>query len=211
MFVIVKSAKPSCFKNIITLPCRYGWQAKSWMDSSLIEEYIKDLDTKFVREGRKMIVDNCPAHPHLEGFKSIDLAFLSPNTTAQSQSMDQGVTRSLKVDGRIRAVKKIILVVEMNKQLPKTSMFDATLMFESALDQVSESTIKIYFRKAGISNEAQDNAINDKDDHFADLEATAEKLNDKRPNLEPEGVDFTMLLDSTICICTRDKKFLSIT
>ena len=28
-----------------------------------------------------MIVDNCPAHPHVKGLKSVKLVFLPPNTT----------------------------------------------------------------------------------------------------------------------------------
>ena len=208
MFVIGKAAKPRCFKDIMTLPCRYRSQAKPWMDSLLFEEWIKDLDMKFVREGRKMvmIVDNCPAHPHLEGFKSIDLVFLPSNTTAQSQSMYQGVIRSLKAHYRLRAVQKMILAVEMNKPLPKTSILDAMLMLESAWDQVSESTITNSFRKAGISNEAQDNAINDNDNPFADLETAIETLKDKRPNLVPEGVDLTMLLDIDAEVSTNGAK-----
>ena len=55
------------------------------------------------------------------------------------------------------------------------------IMLESTSDQVSEATTKNCFRKAGISNEAQDNAIKDNDDPFA------EQL--KRPNLVPEDVD----------------------
>ena len=106
--------------------------------------------------------------------------------------MDQGVIRSLKAHYGLCAVKKIILAVEMNKQLPTTSIL------ESAWDQVSESTIKYCFRKAGISNEVQDNAINDNYDPFDDLETAIETLNDKRPNIVPEGVDFTTLKELNV-------------
>ena len=52
------------------------------MDSDLFEEWIRELDGKFVREDRKvvLIVDNCPAHPHVGGLKSIRLCFLPANT-----------------------------------------------------------------------------------------------------------------------------------
>ena len=40
MFVIVcKSKAPRCFKNVTSLPCRYRSQKKSWMDSTLFEEW----------------------------------------------------------------------------------------------------------------------------------------------------------------------------
>jgi hypothetical protein len=41
-----------------------------------------------------MIVDNCPAHPHVKGLKSMKLVFLPPNTTSVTQPMDQGVIRN---------------------------------------------------------------------------------------------------------------------
>ena len=97
MFVIGKSARPRCFAGVRNLPCRYRLQKKSWMDSALFEEWVRELDRKFVREGRKivLIVDNCPAHPHIEGLDTIQLVFFPPNTTSKTQPMDQGVIRSL--------------------------------------------------------------------------------------------------------------------
>ena len=45
-----------------------------------------------------MIVDNCPAHPHVKGLKSVKLVFLPPNTTSVIQPMDQGVIRNYTID-----------------------------------------------------------------------------------------------------------------
>ena len=65
MFVIGKSQNPWCFKNVRSLPCRYRSQRKSWMDSALFKEWVRELNVKFLRENRKiaLIIDNCPAHP----------------------------------------------------------------------------------------------------------------------------------------------------
>ena len=95
MFVIGKYAKPRCFKHVRNLPCRYRSQKKSWMDGKLFEEWLRELDRKFVMEGRKivMVVDNCPAHPDVSGLKCINLQFLPLNTTSCTQPMDQGVIR----------------------------------------------------------------------------------------------------------------------
>ena len=43
-------------------------------------------------EGRKitMIVDNCPAHPHVEGLQAVELIFLPPNTTSKLQPNGPG-------------------------------------------------------------------------------------------------------------------------
>lgn len=95
MFVIGKYAKPRCFKHVRNIPCRYRSQKKAWMDGTLFEEWLHELDRKFEMQGRNvvMIVDNCPAHPEVSGLKAINLQFLPPNTTSCTQPMDQGVIR----------------------------------------------------------------------------------------------------------------------
>ena len=84
MLVIGKSASPRCFKYLRNLPCRYRSQKKSWMDGTLSEEWLHELDNKFEIQGIKvvMIVDNCPPHPEVSGMKAINLQFLPPNTTS---------------------------------------------------------------------------------------------------------------------------------
>ena len=47
MFVIGKSAKPRCFKHVRNLHCRYRSQTKAWMNGTLFEELLRDLDRKF--------------------------------------------------------------------------------------------------------------------------------------------------------------------
>ena len=61
MFVIGKSMKPRCFKNVRNLPRRYHSQSKSWIDGNLFPEWVKQLNNEFVAEGRKiaLIIDNC--------------------------------------------------------------------------------------------------------------------------------------------------------
>ena len=92
IFVIGKSASPRCFKHV---PYRYRSQKKAWMDGTLFEEWLHELDRKFKMQGRKvfMIVDNCPAHSEVSGLKAINSQFLSRNITSCTQPMDQGVIR----------------------------------------------------------------------------------------------------------------------
>ena len=92
IFVIGKSASPRCFKHV---PYRYRSQKKAWMDLTLFEEWLHELDRKFKMQGRKvfMIVDNCPAHSEVSGLKAINSQFLSRNITSCTQPMDQGVIR----------------------------------------------------------------------------------------------------------------------
>ena len=60
MFVTGRSASPRCFKHVRNLPCRYPSQKKAWMDETLFEEWLHELDRKFGMQGRKvvMIVNN---------------------------------------------------------------------------------------------------------------------------------------------------------
>ena len=69
MLVIGKSKNPRCFKNVKSLPCTYKSQAKSWMDSEIFTDWVKQLDRTFHAKSRKvaLIVDNCAAHPHVPG------------------------------------------------------------------------------------------------------------------------------------------------
>ena len=87
MFVIGKSASPRCFKHVRNLPCRYWSQKKAWMDGTLFQEWLHEVDRKFEVQGRKVvkIVDNCPAHPDVSGLKALNLQFLSPNTSSCKQ------------------------------------------------------------------------------------------------------------------------------
>ena len=115
MFVIGKSKSPRCFKGVKHLPCRYRNQNKNWMDSVLFEEWIREMDTKFTKEKKKvaLIIDNCPAHPTIDNLKSIELIFLPANTTSKLQPVDQGVIRSLKAFYKALALQR--LVVAINK------------------------------------------------------------------------------------------------
>ena len=46
MLVIGKAKNPRCFKNIQALPYRYRLQKKSWMDSVLFEDYVRELNAE---------------------------------------------------------------------------------------------------------------------------------------------------------------------
>ena len=93
MLVIGKSTKPRCFKNVKSLPCSYQPQEKSWMNSFLFDESVKELRKKFKRENCKVvhIVDKWLAHSIMEGLKAVELVFLPPNTLSKIQRMIQGV------------------------------------------------------------------------------------------------------------------------
>ncbi|XP_002166090.2 tigger transposable element-derived protein 4-like [Hydra vulgaris] len=134
MFVLGKSKSPRCFKGIKQLPCRYRNQNKSWMDSVLFKEWIREMDTKFTKEKKKIafIIDNCPAHPTVDNLKSIKPIFLPQNTTSKLQPMDQGVIRSLKVYYRSLALQRLVVEIDKKKDLPVFSILDAMKMLHLA-------------------------------------------------------------------------------
>ena len=159
-FVISKSKKPRCFKHKKHLSCKYRSQKKSWMDSILFEEWvreviIREVDRSFTKEGRKIVllVDNCPAHPSIDNLVSSELIFLPPNTTSKLQPMDQGVIRSLKAHYKTMSVRKLIEAIEKKKPLPELSILDAMQMLDLACGKVTTKTVVNCFEKAGISKE----------------------------------------------------------
>ena len=55
-----------------------------------------------------LVIDNCPAYPHIENLKSVKLFFLPQNTISTTQPMDQGVIRSLTEKYHVNMVHKIV-------------------------------------------------------------------------------------------------------
>ena len=68
------------------------------MDGVLLEDCFKEMDKKFVSEGRKaaLVIDTCSTHPQIENVKQIKLFFIPSNTSSQTQPMDQTAICSLK-------------------------------------------------------------------------------------------------------------------
>ena len=169
MFVIGKSKKPRCFKNVKQLPCRYRAQKKSWMTGVLFEECVRKLDSSFQAQSGKvaLLTDNCP---EIKNLTNINMIFLPPNTTSVLQPMDQGVIRSLKVHYRKKVVCLCIKAVESNKPLPKISILQAMKHLVSSWNAVSKETIVNCFKKSDISQSNQQAAVNDDDDPFKSLQ-----------------------------------------
>ena len=100
---IHKYQNPRALKNICksTLPVNYYWNPKSWMQVSIWNEYLKNLDTKMRAQGRNilLLIDNAPTHALYENthLTNITIEYLPPNTTAHLQPCDQGIINSFKV------------------------------------------------------------------------------------------------------------------
>uniref|UniRef100_A0A8C4SEN5 HTH CENPB-type domain-containing protein n=1 Tax=Erpetoichthys calabaricus TaxID=27687 RepID=A0A8C4SEN5_ERPCA len=151
LFVIGKSLKAQCFKNVRTLPVEYTANKKAWMVATMFTDWIVKLDERFLREKRKvaMIIDNCPAHPNVI-LKAIKLIFLPPNTTSVLQPCDQGIIQNMKFFYRKQLLRKYLLAIEANEDF-SINLLDALHMLHSAWNSVTPRTIENCFRHAGFS------------------------------------------------------------
>ena len=142
------------------------------MDRELFTKWVKELDQTFAAQNRKiaLIVDNCPAHPIVDGLKAIELIFLPLSTKSKRQPMDQGVIRSLKAFYSNSFIKRYIT---------KVNMLEAMTLLIAAWECVSPITLLNYFRKVGINSESQARSQSDDDDPFKLLAAQLEEFQDK--------------------------------
>ena len=115
MFVIGKAKIQGVLKTLRNFPVDINHK-ESWMDSVLLEEWVRDVNKTFQAEWRKvaLIIDNCPAHPIIENLSRLKLVFLPPNTTSVTQPMNQGVIRCLKAHYKKRLVKLILHSLDSN-------------------------------------------------------------------------------------------------
>ena len=141
-------------------------------------------------EGRKiaLLIGNCPAHPSVSDLTKVQLVFLPPNTNSVLQQMDQGVMRSLKTHCRGTVVRQLCRTLNKMKMLQKISILQAMKILVSSWEAVSAQTIVNYFRKVGVTPEAQNAAITDADDPFSNLKESLQQLHDIDPDMVPEGV-----------------------
>ena len=196
MFIIGKSKKLRCFKNVKHLPCEYKSQKKSWMNSEIFEEWVRKIDRKFRADDRKiaLIIDNCPAHPAIPNLTNVQLVFLPPNTTSILQPMDQGVIRSLKAHYRGRVVRLLCRALEKKEPYPKISILQAMKILADSWEVVTKETIINCFRKSGITPTVQQAAIADSDDPFKDLEESLNELRQVDSSMVPDNVTATSLV-----------------
>ncbi|GFR65304.1 tigger transposable element-derived protein [Elysia marginata] len=162
--VIGKAKNPHAFKHAKTLPVCYRSNKKAWMTSTLFEEWLKKLDRQMVTQKRKiaMVVDNCPAHPKVEGLKAIELIFLPPNTTSILQPCDQGIIKSFKQIYRKLMVRSYLLHVEeqikgrRKDEVYTVNVLDALYRIMEAWSNVKQQCIANCFRHAGFVKEPEE-------------------------------------------------------
>ncbi|KAJ8891655.1 hypothetical protein PR048_004183 [Dryococelus australis] len=153
--VIGKAAKPTCFKNIKSLPCRYESNQNAWMNCKIFLQYLHFLDVKMGVQNRKIILflDHCSAHPtETNVLRNTRIEFLPPNTTACLQPMDQGIIKNFKHHFRSRLYKTFLRDLEATKALKKISLLTAMYMTAASWTSMPQSVIANCFRKTGFTH-----------------------------------------------------------
>lgn len=193
LLMIGKSANPRCFKNIKNKPVQYESNAKAWMTTSIFEKVLSNLDLKFRKQKRTILlfIDNCTAHPVDTKLTNIKVIFFPANMTSVLQPMDQGVIKTFKHYYRREVILRIlagklnifflyqatvvnIICLNINTFCigsgKKIDILEASVISKQAWDMVSSEAIVNCFKKAGFFHkEINDNIAEVEVDH-ADFE-----------------------------------------
>ena len=164
LFVIGKYANPRCFKGVKKLPVSYDSNTKAWMTSVLFEKWLRKLDFRMQKEGRKiaLVLDNCSSHPDIKGLTHVKLVFLPPppppNTTAMTQPMDAGVIRCLKFYYRKNLAEMRLLAFEEQSEF-KVNLLNVLQILENAWNSVSDKVIQNCFKKVKFMVQGEESEV----------------------------------------------------
>lgn len=177
LVVIGKSARPRAFKklNLHMLPVNWFSNKKAWMTGDIMSEWLHQFDRKMGAQKRKILLflDNAASHPRDLVLQNIKICFLPPNTTAFCQPLDQGIIQNFKMRYRSIILKHILAkmdeVTSANELVKLINVLDAIYFLNTAWQEVSSSTVKNCFRKAGFRYENtvsvnQDEGFDSEDD-----------------------------------------------
>ena len=168
------------------LPTVYEANTSAWMTSAIFEEWLRKWDAELTRRNRKiaLFIDNCSAHPRVQGLQSIELIFFPPNTTSEIQPCDQGIIQALKVHYRKNMVKHLITAINSGSTAAnfKITLLDGLQMLRRAWESVTESTISNCFRKGGFILPLEPEV--EEEDPFVDLDAKTASQDDPMHQLE---------------------------
>jgi hypothetical protein len=147
--VIGKFAKPRCFKNISTLPCKYTNNSDAWMTANIFLNFLCQFDARMGSSNRKVLlfVDKCPAHPPNRTFlENVKVVFLPSNCMSRLQSLDLGVIHCLKAKYKKSLVQKAIAGIDRKSEL-KFNVMHMIVTWNA----VSSATFVNCFRKVGFT------------------------------------------------------------
>ena len=155
--MIGKSKKPRCFKNIkyvSELPVTWKNNKKAWMNTTMFDEWLKDLNRSMARKKRNtlLFVDNAPSHPQIK-LSNVVIKFFPANCTSELQPMDQGIIKKLKTGYRKRLLRRIIARINSvetgDKLIKSVNVLDAIYWVAQAWQDVTQETIQKCFACSG--------------------------------------------------------------
>ncbi|XP_029653905.1 tigger transposable element-derived protein 4-like [Octopus sinensis] len=148
LLVIGNSKQPRAFKNK-EIPVKYKATSKAWMTAEIFEEMLQTWDGQLGQQNRKVLLclDNFSGHPSDVHLDNIQMLFFSPNTTANSQPMDQGIIQNLKHHYKKLLLSRRLEAMDEENEF-KFTLLDSLHVARRAWEQVSELTIKNCFAKA---------------------------------------------------------------
>ena len=123
---------------------------------------MRELDRKFASEGRSIasVIDNCPAHSHIENLKSIKLFFLPPNTTSSTQPIDDPFKDLQDEINVLRNVQRDLVPEDVNA----SSLIDVDSEVSAVQPPLTDSKILVEFFKTGDISNGDDERIDASND-----------------------------------------------
>lgn len=204
-WVIGKSQKPRCFKNIKKLPVRYHANKNSWMTAELFLSFLRYLDSSMGAKCRKILLflDNCPAHPpDTSMLRNVKVVFYPPNCTSVCQPLDMGIIKCLKQRYRKFLVQKAVFMMDVKNDGSQVNMkinvLQAVHYIADSWKQISPTTITNCFMKCGVGKDmggepVMDVSEEDNSDHF---EEDFNKINSQNIRF-----DAYVECDSDLAVC----------
>ena len=93
-------------------------QPKAWMPSEIMEDVLKKLNKRLVKEKRRilLLLDNAiPHYPEFVGkISNIKVIFLPANTTSKLQPLDAGIIKNFKLLYRGALLRHVVSQLDFN-------------------------------------------------------------------------------------------------
>ena len=166
LLIIGKFANPRCFKGIRSFPAQYSHNKKAWMTSDIWTKWIRAFNNKMKYKNRNvaLVIDNCPAHPHVKDLTNVEVVYLPATTTSKTQPCDQGIIQALKRRYRSYILQKFIHCID-NEEEFKPHVLDAMTLARRAWEEVSHTTIANCFKHCSfVSGSDEDEPSDSMDD-----------------------------------------------
>lgn len=156
--VVGKASKPRCFKNVDVTKFGVDWKVneKAWMTSSLMTEWLEELNQQMKLQQRKILLflDNATSHVRTD-FDNIRLVFIPPNISPTSQPLAQGVIQDFKTQYRQLVLQHLFTILAHDESANAQSLakgidvLKAMTWIEKSWNDVTTTTITNCFKKVG--------------------------------------------------------------